>query len=148
NLEAVAQVFWVTREDKVLGVLPFFHSFGFTGTLWFPLVAGFGVAYHPNPMDAKGVGEMVDKHKATFLISTPTFYSAYLRRCTKEEFASLRFAMVGAEKLRETIARSFQEKYGLELCEGYGSTEMSPVVSANIMNVNDGSEHQTGFKPG
>jgi len=81
-------------------------------------------------------------------MSTPTFYSAYLRRCTKEQFASLRFAMVGGEKLRETVARPFQEKYGLDLCEGYGATEMSPVVSANMLNVEDGSEKQTGFKPG
>ena len=148
NIEALAQVFWVTPADRFLGVLPFFHSFGFTCTLWFPLAEGFGVAYHPNPMDAKGVGEMVFKHKATFLMSTPTFYSAYVRRCTKEEFASLRFAMVGGEKLRETIARQFLEKYGLDLCEGYGATEMSPVVSANMLNVADGSERQTGFKPG
>jgi acyl-[acyl-carrier-protein]-phospholipid O-acyltransferase/long-chain-fatty-acid--[acyl-carrier-protein] ligase len=148
NIEALAQVFWVTPADRFLGVLPFFHSFGFTCTLWFPLAGGFGVVYHPNPMDAKGVGEMVAKFKATFLMSTPTFYSAYLRRCTKEEFASLRFAMVGGEKLRETIARAFLEKYGLDLCEGYGATEMSPVVSANMLNVSDAGEQQTGFKPG
>jgi acyl-[acyl-carrier-protein]-phospholipid O-acyltransferase/long-chain-fatty-acid--[acyl-carrier-protein] ligase len=144
NIEALGQVFWITPSDRILGVLPFFHSFGFTCTLWFPLVAGFSVAYHPNPMDAKGVGEMVERHKATLLISTPTFYSSYLRRCTKEQFASLRFAMVGGEKLRETVARAFQEKYGLDLCEGYGATEMSPVVSANILNVAE----QTGYKPG
>jgi acyl-[acyl-carrier-protein]-phospholipid O-acyltransferase/long-chain-fatty-acid--[acyl-carrier-protein] ligase len=148
NLEALGQVFWVTPADRFLGVLPFFHSFGFTCTLWFPLVGGFGVVYHPNPMDAKGVGEMVARHKATFLLSTPTFYASYLRRCTKEEFASLRFAMVGGEKLRETIARAFLEKYGLDLCEGYGATEMAPVVSANMLNVTDGAERQTGFKPG
>jgi acyl-[acyl-carrier-protein]-phospholipid O-acyltransferase / long-chain-fatty-acid--[acyl-carrier-protein] ligase len=148
NIEALGQVFWVTSQDRFLGVLPFFHSFGFTCTLWFPLACGFAVVYHPNPMDAKGVGEMVEKHKATFLMSTPTFYASYLRRATKEQFASLRFAMVGGEKLRETVARAFQEKYGLDLCEGYGATEMSPVVSANMLNVDDGSEHQTGFKPG
>jgi acyl-[acyl-carrier-protein]-phospholipid O-acyltransferase/long-chain-fatty-acid--[acyl-carrier-protein] ligase len=148
NIDALGQIFWVTHEDRFLGVLPFFHSFGFTCTLWFPLVGGFGVVYHPNPMDAKAVGEMVSKYKATFLMSTPTFYSTYLRRCTKEEFASLRFAMVGGEKLRETIARAFLEKYGLELCEGYGATEMSPVISANMLNVDHGGEHQTGFKPG
>src|SRR5581483_4346221 len=66
NIEALAQVFWVTPDDRFLGVLPFFHSFGFTCTLWFPLAAGFAVVYHPNPMDAKGVGDMVEKHRATF----------------------------------------------------------------------------------
>src|SRR5262249_37555980 len=65
NLESIGQVFWVTNEDRIMGVLPFFHSFGFTATLWFPLVAGFAVTYHPNPMDAKVVGEMVHKYGAT-----------------------------------------------------------------------------------
>ena len=75
----------------MLGVLPFFHSFGFTGTLWFPLLAGFSVAYHPNPIDAKTIGKMVEQHQATIMISTPTFYQAYLRKCSAEQFASLRF---------------------------------------------------------
>ncbi|MGA2329972.1 MAG: acyl-[ACP]--phospholipid O-acyltransferase [Bryobacteraceae bacterium] len=147
NIEALAQVFWVTRGDRFLGVLPFFHSFGFTCTLWFPLVEGFGVVYHPNPMDAKGVGEMAEKHRITFLLSTPTFYSTYLRKCTREQFATVRFAFTGGEKLRASVARPFLEKFGLSLCEGYGCTEMAPVVSANILNY-EGEERQTGFKPG
>ncbi|MGH7767876.1 MAG: MFS transporter, partial [Candidatus Binatia bacterium] len=96
NLEGFAQLFWVTRNDRMMGVLPFFHSFGFSGTLWFPLIAGFGSVYHPNPLDAKTIGEMVAKYKATILISTPTFYAAYLKRCSPEQFATLRFAVAGA----------------------------------------------------
>ncbi|HTC22374.1 MAG TPA: MFS transporter, partial [bacterium] len=65
NLESLEQIFWVTHRDRILGVLPFFHSFGFMGTLWFPLVAGFGVAYHPNPLDSKVIGELVQKFKVT-----------------------------------------------------------------------------------
>ncbi len=132
NIEGMAQIYWVTGEDRVLGVLPFFHSFGFTGTLWFPFVHGFGVVYHPNPMDAGPIGELVQKYRATLLISTPTFCNAYLRKCTKEEFATLRYAVVGAEKLREPLARDFMEKFGLTLLEGYGCTEMAPVVSVNM----------------
>jgi acyl-[acyl-carrier-protein]-phospholipid O-acyltransferase/long-chain-fatty-acid--[acyl-carrier-protein] ligase len=148
NIESLAQIFWVTREDRVLGALPFFHSFGFTGTLWFPLLCGFGAVYHPNPLDAKALGELVATHRATILISTPTFYSAYLRKCTKEQFATVRYAMVGAEKLREPLAAAFRETYGIELLEGYGCTEMSPVVAVNVPNVDHGREHQTGLKPG
>jgi acyl-[acyl-carrier-protein]-phospholipid O-acyltransferase/long-chain-fatty-acid--[acyl-carrier-protein] ligase len=148
NIEAFAQLFWVTRKDRMMGVLPFFHSFGFTGTLWFPLLSGFGVAYHPNPLDAKTIGEMVAKYKATILISTPTFYAAYLRRIPPEQFSSLRYAIVGAEKLRETLAKDFKEKYGRDLLEGYGCTETAPVVSVNIPDVEEASEHQTGLKPG
>jgi acyl-[acyl-carrier-protein]-phospholipid O-acyltransferase/long-chain-fatty-acid--[acyl-carrier-protein] ligase len=148
NIESIAQVFWVTRRDRIMGVLPFFHSFGFTGTLWLPLISGFGVAYHSSPMDAKTIGEMVSRYRATILISTPTFYSAYLRRCTPEEFSSLRYVIAGAEKLREPVARAFKEKYGLELLEGYGCTEMAPVVSVNIPDFQEGREYQAGLKPG
>lgn len=148
NLEALGQIFWVTRQDRFMGVLPFSHSFGFACTLWFPLVGGFAVIYHPNPADAKAIGEMVSKYKATFLLSTPTFYSTYSRKCAPQEFASLRFAIAGAEKLRESVARAFQEKFGLNLCEGYGCTEMAPVISANFLDVEHGRVKQTGLKPG
>src|SRR6185436_10254290 len=93
NIRSVAQVFDVTRKDVMVGVLPFFHSFGFTGTLWFPLVSGFGVVYHPNPTDAKTIGELAGKYRATLLISTPTFCSTYIRKCEPEQFAHLRYAM-------------------------------------------------------
>jgi len=148
NIEGIAQIFWVTPKDRMMGVLPFFHSFGFTGTLWFPLLSGFGVVYHSNPTDAKTIGAMVLKYRATIIISTPTFYAAYLRRCTPEEFSSLRYAIVGAEKLRDPIARAFRERYGIEIMEGYGATEMAPVIAVNIPDVEEGREQQTGRKAG
>jgi acyl-[acyl-carrier-protein]-phospholipid O-acyltransferase/long-chain-fatty-acid--[acyl-carrier-protein] ligase len=82
------------------------------------------------------------------LISTPTFYVSYWRRCTKEEFASLRYVIAGAEKLREQIAKGFQEKFGLTILEGYGCTELAPVVAVNTPDVIDGKEKQLGHKPG
>ncbi|HZR45146.1 MAG TPA: AMP-binding protein, partial [Candidatus Manganitrophaceae bacterium] len=148
NIESFSQVFWVTERDRVMGVLPFFHSFGFTGTLWFPLIARFGAVYHPNPMDAKVIGEMVSQHQATILISTPTFYGGYIRRCSKEEFRSLRYAIVGAEKLRGEVAEAFRQKYDLDLLEGYGCTELSPVVAVNVPDVTHGPEHQKGSSSG
>ena len=148
NVEAVHQVFDVNRNDVMLGVLPFFHSFGFTGTLWFPLVSGFAVVYHPNPTDAKTIGELAGRYKATMLISTPTFCGAYVRKCQPEQFAHLRYAMVGAEKLREPVAAAFKEKFGLTLLEGYGCTEMAPIVSVNRPDVNSGGEHQRGTRMG
>jgi acyl-[acyl-carrier-protein]-phospholipid O-acyltransferase/long-chain-fatty-acid--[acyl-carrier-protein] ligase len=148
NIESVSQVIQFTAGDCMMGVLPFFHSFGFTGTLWLPLLAGFSVVYHPNPTDAKTIGATAQKRKATLLISAPTFFAGYLRRCSAEEFATLRFALAGAEKLREQIAKAFKEKYGLELLEGYGCTELAPVVSANIPDVTYGAEKQIGNKPG
>jgi acyl-[acyl-carrier-protein]-phospholipid O-acyltransferase/long-chain-fatty-acid--[acyl-carrier-protein] ligase len=148
NIDGVTQVFRVTPRDVALGVLPFFHSFGFTGTLWFPLIAGFAAVYHPNPMDARTVGELAERHRVTFLMSTPTFCASYVRKCRPEAFAHLRYAMVGAEKLREPVARGFREKFGIDLLEGYGCTEMAPIVAANAPNVNDRGERQVGVKPG
>ena len=148
NIDAMAQLFWIGDRDRIVGVLPFFHSFGYTVTIWFPLVAGCGVVYHPNPTDAKAVGELVAKYHATFLLSTPTFCQGYTRKCSKEEFASLRFVLVGAEKLREPVAVAFREKFGVELLEGYGCTEMAPVVAVNAPNFQAGKDSQTGNKPG
>jgi len=148
NIEAMAQLFWIGERDRIVGVLPFFHSFGYTVTIWFPLIAGCGVVYHPNPTDAKAVGELIAKYHATFLLSTPTFCSGYTRKCSPEEFASLRFVLVGAEKLREPIAAAFREKFGVELLEGYGCTEMAPVVAVNAPNFQAGKDSQLGNQPG
>jgi len=148
NIDAIAQLFQLRSTDVLVGVLPFFHSFGFTATLWFPLVAGFGVAYHANPLDAKTVGELAGRYRATFLIATPTFCSAYIRKCQPQQFAHLRYAIVGAEKLREPLARAFFERFGVHLLEGYGCTEMSPVVAINVPDIDDRQEHQVGVKPG
>ncbi len=148
NVESVQQVFITSKEDCMMGVLPLFHSFGFTGTVWLPIIVGWRVVYHPNPLDAKTIGEMVQKYKATILISTPTFYASYLRRCTPEEFASLRITIAGAEKLRPALAQEFKEKYGIDLLEGYGCTEMAPAISINAPDVEHGSYKQIGYKPG
>lgn len=148
DIEAIGQVFWTSSHDRVVGTLPFFHSFGFTVTIWFPLISGCGVVYHPNPLDAKGTAAMVQKYKGTFLLSTPTFCGNYVKKCSREELASLRFVLVGAEKLREQTAREFEEKFGVRLLEGYGCTEMAPVVSVNAPDFHAGNDTQIGSKPG
>jgi acyl-[acyl-carrier-protein]-phospholipid O-acyltransferase/long-chain-fatty-acid--[acyl-carrier-protein] ligase len=143
NIDAANALFGLGDEDVVLGVLPFFHSFGYTVTLWLPMVVGFGAAYHPNPTDAKTIGEMAAKYGATLLVSTPTFCAAYVRKCLPGQFAKLRLAIVGAERLREPIAQAFREKFGVELIEGYGCTEMAPVVAVNVPN-EDGTGSRAG----
>ncbi len=148
NIEAMVQVFWLTPEDRIIGVLPFFHSFGFTVTIWLPLITGCGVAYHANPTDAKVIGEIVQKYKGTLLLSTPTFCMGYARKCTREQFASLRYVLVGAEKLRDSVRKTFEDAFGLELLEGYGCTEMSPVVAVNAPGYEAGKDSQAGTKAG
>ena len=148
NLEGLYQVFNVNSRDTVLGVLPFFHSFGFTATLWFPLVCGMGVVYHVNPLDAKVVGKLARKHRATIMLSTPTFLSAYTRRCEADDFKSLRLVVVGAEKLKSSIAQAFTGKFNLEAMEGYGCTELSPIVSLNLPDYEEKGPVQKAHKPG
>jgi acyl-[acyl-carrier-protein]-phospholipid O-acyltransferase / long-chain-fatty-acid--[acyl-carrier-protein] ligase len=148
NIEGIRQAIQFKPDDKIMGVLPLFHSFGFTGTLWLPLLAPFGAVYHANPTDAKTIGETIQKFHATLLISTPTFFAGYLRRCTKEEFASLRYLIAGAEKLREQIGKNYEEKFGLTILEGYGCTELAPVVAVNMPDVSDGKETQIAHKRG
>jgi acyl-[acyl-carrier-protein]-phospholipid O-acyltransferase/long-chain-fatty-acid--[acyl-carrier-protein] ligase len=150
NIEGFYQIFNVKRSDVVLGALPFFHSFGFTATMCFPLGAGISVVYHNNPMDAAMIGKLAEQYKATMLVGTPTFLGAYLRRCTKEQFATLRIALVGAEKLKKPLADAFCEKYGIVPLEGYGATELSPIVSVGYPDYisEDKGIRQTGHKAG
>jgi acyl-[acyl-carrier-protein]-phospholipid O-acyltransferase/long-chain-fatty-acid--[acyl-carrier-protein] ligase len=148
NLDAVGQIFDLTATDVMMGVLPFFHSFGFTGTVWLPAVSGFGVVYHANPMDGKTIGELASRHRATMIISTPTFCSSYIRKCETEQFKHLRYAIVGAERLRESTANAFKDKFGVDLLEGYGCTEMAPVVAVNVPDVAHGGERQRGTRIG
>jgi acyl-[acyl-carrier-protein]-phospholipid O-acyltransferase / long-chain-fatty-acid--[acyl-carrier-protein] ligase len=101
------QVFMLGRNDRILGILPFFHSFGFTGTLCMPVALGLGVVFHTSPLDARAIGALVSRHAVTFLLATPTFLQTYIRRCPPEDFGSLKYVMTGAEKLPERIAVAF-----------------------------------------
>jgi acyl-[acyl-carrier-protein]-phospholipid O-acyltransferase/long-chain-fatty-acid--[acyl-carrier-protein] ligase len=131
NIQQVSQVFMLDGRDKILGILPFFHSFGCMAALWLPAVNGIGVVYHPNPLDAQVIGELVQRYRVTFLIATPTFLQAYMRRCSPESFGSLQYVLVGAEKLPERVALAFEDIFGIRPLEGYGCTECSPVVTVN-----------------
>ena len=132
NVEQVRQVFDMTPRDRFLGILPFFHSFGFTGTVALPALIGAGAVFHSSPLDAELIGKLVRDYAITFLLTTPTFLQTYLRRCSPEDFRSLEFVIVGAEKLPRRLAQSFQEKFGIEPLEGYGCTECAPVVAVNV----------------
>lgn len=131
NIRQVTQIFMLDGRDKILGILPFFHSFGFTVGLWLPAAHGCGVVFHPNPLDATSISELVGKYSVTFLIATPTFLQAYMRRCQPEHFGSLQYVLVGAEKLPERVALTFEDVFGIRPLEGYGCTECSPVVAVN-----------------
>jgi Acyl-CoA synthetases (AMP-forming)/AMP-acid ligases II len=148
NIAQLEQVFGLTPKDRVLGVLPFFHSFGFTGTLFLPAVVGVGAVYHSNPLDAKTIGQMVKDYRITFLLATPTFLQLYMRGCAAEDFGSLRLIMTGAEKLPERLATAFEEKFGIRPLEGYGTTECGPAVAVNTDDFRSAGFRQVGGKRG
>jgi len=148
NIAQLAQCFAFTKRDRILGVLPFFHSFGFTGTMALPLICGTGVVYHPDPRDARTIGTLVSDYGVTFLLTTPTFLQMYSRRCSPEQFGSLRLVMVGAEKMQERTAQAFQDKFGIRPLEAYGCTECSPAVTVNTNDFRAAGFRQTGSKRG
>ena len=131
NVEGVAQLLHINKHDRLLGILPFFHSFGYLATLWFPAIHGAGVVFHPSPLDAVGIGDLIHRHKATVLVATPTFLQLYVRRCTPEQFGSLRIVLTGAEKLSDRLLTAFEERFGIRPIEGYGVTECAPVIAVN-----------------
>jgi len=148
NVEQLSQVFLLHADDRILGVLPFFHSFGFTATLCLPAATGIGVVFHPNPLDSRAIGGLVSKYAVTMLLATPTFLNAYTRRCTPEEFGSLRFVLAGAEKLPDRISQAFEDQFGIRPLEGYGCTECSPAVTVNTIDFRAASFRQVGAKRG
>jgi acyl-[acyl-carrier-protein]-phospholipid O-acyltransferase/long-chain-fatty-acid--[acyl-carrier-protein] ligase len=148
NAEQLGQTFDFGPQDRFLGILPFFHSFGFTGTLITPVVLGVGVVFHPNPLDAKSIGDLIRRYGITHLIATPTFLQIYLRTCEPADFGSLRQILVGAEKLPERLATAFDEKFGIRPVEGYGCTECSPAVAVNTRDFRAAGVRQRGSRRG
>jgi len=132
NASSVISIMGWTRKDTMLGNLPVFHSFGLNVCLWLPLIAGSRVIMIPNPLDALTVGRALRERKVSVMMATPGFLQTYMRRCSAEDFKSLRLTVTGAEKLRNDIALKYQKLTGLEIVEGYGCTELSPVVAFNV----------------
>ncbi len=132
NVEAVEQVVCICPDDVLLGILPMFHSFGYTITMWTALSLTVKGVYHFNPLDARQIGKLCRRHGGTILLATPTFLRSYIRRCNKEDLASLNVVVTGAEKLPRDVADAFEAKFGVRPVEGYGCTETAPLVSVNI----------------
>jgi len=148
NIDASLEVFPHDRKSCIVGFLPFFHSFGFTATLWLPLIHGLRGIYHANPLEPKVIGKLTETYGGTIMIGTSTFMQGFIRRCDGEQLASLEFVVCGAEKLAPRIREAFKEKFGLEPLEGYGTTECAPVVSANIVDCTSPGFHSPGTRHG
>ena len=143
NVRAIDHLLHLSPGDVALGVLPFFHSYGYTTTLWTPLTLDPAVVYHTDPRDAQVVGRLAREHHATLLMATPTFLRIYARRTPAEDFSSLECVFGAAEKLPVDVCDAFEKKFGVRPSEAYGATELSPLVAANV----PASRHVPGRPP-
>ena len=132
NVSQFRQLLDATKDDAILASLPFFHTFGSTVTLWYPLIEGVPIVTYPNPLEATNNAALIERYKLTLLLATPTFLRGYLRKVDRDKLRSLRLVITGAEKLPLDLARNFEERFKQRVFEGYGLTETSPVVSVNL----------------
>ncbi len=132
NLRDLCRVFDFHHDDRLIGMLPPFHSFGIVVTTILPLVGGVPVVYHPNPTEGSVLARLIEAYKVTLLVGTPTFLNGIVRGVRAGELDSLRHVISGAEKcpapLYDLVKRLWPQTH---LIEGYGITECSPVVSLN-----------------
>jgi acyl-[acyl-carrier-protein]-phospholipid O-acyltransferase/long-chain-fatty-acid--[acyl-carrier-protein] ligase len=119
------------REDKVFNVLPVFHSFGLTVGLILPLVSGVQIYLYPSPLHYRTVAELIYGVNATIMFGTDTFLNGYARVAHAYDFRSLRYILAGAEPVKEATRRTYMEKFGLRILEGYGVTETAPALALN-----------------
>lgn len=137
NAKQSAAILEISASDVMVGVLPIFHAFGLTATLLVPLIEGMPLVCHPDPREGEEIGRLVQKYKATILFGTSTFLRLYIKskRLTADQFASLRVVVSGAERLAPEVRSQFLEKFGKDIFEGYGTTELSPVGTVNRPDV-------------
>ncbi len=147
NVEGISQVLGVNANDRALGILPFFHSFGFV-LFWFSATQGVPLVLHPSPVDARQIGNLVHRFRVTLMLAPPTFLQLYTRRCAPGQFGSLRLVIAGAEKLTAQVAQAFEQRFGLMPLEGYGCTECAPVVTVSTPAFRSPGYFQPGSRRG
>jgi acyl-[acyl-carrier-protein]-phospholipid O-acyltransferase/long-chain-fatty-acid--[acyl-carrier-protein] ligase len=132
NVSQFSMMLDLGKRDTVLACLPFFHSFGCTVTLWYPLIEGVRSVTYPNPLEITKNAELIERYKVTLFCTTPTFLRGYLRKVEPEKMQSLTFIVTGAEKLPTELAQAFSERFGKDVLQGYGLTETAPVAAVNL----------------
>jgi acyl-[acyl-carrier-protein]-phospholipid O-acyltransferase / long-chain-fatty-acid--[acyl-carrier-protein] ligase len=147
NAKGATQVLHLYQKERVLGILPFFHSFGYL-VFWFVMFNNAGLVFHPSPIDVAAIGELIRRQRVTFLVTTPTFLQLYFRRCTPEQFSSLRVVLTGAEKLPLRLYEAFKDRFGIEPIEGYGVTECAPVIAVNCPDFRAAGYYQPASRRG
>lgn len=131
NIESFSSAVQIYDQDIMLANLPYFHVLGLTVNLWTPLYFGMTIVAYANPLDYKMVCTIVREERPTIVVGTPTFLWGYLRKSEQDDFKSVRLVVSGADRCPDLLRKEFIERHGVTLCEGYGTTETSPVISTN-----------------
>ncbi len=147
NCQGATQMLHLYQDERVLGILPFFHSFGYM-VFWFVMSNNAPMIFHPSPLDVTAIGELIRKYRITFLVTTPTFLQLYSRRCTPEQFSSVRVILTGAEKLHARLAQAVEDTFGVGPIEGYGVTECAPVIAVNCPDFRAAGYYQPASRRG
>jgi acyl-[acyl-carrier-protein]-phospholipid O-acyltransferase / long-chain-fatty-acid--[acyl-carrier-protein] ligase len=131
-------------DDVLFNPLPTFHCFGLTAGALLPLLGGMKSVLHPSPLQTKVIPKRVEETGATILFATDTFLNQYIRACQGDELGKLRFAVCGAERVRDETRQLVRKRFNVELLEGYGATEAAPVIAVNQPGMN---RHGTVGRP-
>lgn len=131
NIKQAASRVDFSSSDIVFNALPVFHSFGLTGGFLLPVLSGVRTFFYPSPLHYRIIPEMVYGSNATIMFGTDTFLSGYAKYAHPYDFFSIRYIFAGAEKLRDETRKTYMEKFGIRVFEGYGATEASPIISVN-----------------
>ena len=137
NIRQISDLLNFRKDDVILNSLPIFHSFGLTVTTLLPLCEGVKMVSVPDPTDGATVGKMAARHNASILFGTSTFFRLYIKNKKLHPlmFQNVRMVVAGAEKLKTDVKEAFRLKFGLEIYEGYGTTETAPVAAVNMPNI-------------
>lgn len=148
NIHSIEQIIHLGAEDVAVGVLPFFHSYGYLTGLWTMLALEPKGVYHFNPLDAQQVGKLCREHRATVFMATPTFVRTYIKRCAAEDFRTLDVVFAAAERCSPEMFDAFEKKFGSRPLEAYGCTELSPLVAVNVPPSRSIDGDRTGVREG
>lgn len=135
NISQILSVLDINATDKCMMVLPIFHAFGFTASL-LTLLNGVKLFIFPSPLQYKVIPEVIYDRNCTIFFATSTFLGNYAKYAHPYDFYKLKLVVAGAEKLSEEVRKTYSDKFGIRILEGYGATECAPVISANTPMAN------------
>ncbi|GJM11895.1 MAG: hypothetical protein DHS20C12_02980 [Pseudohongiella sp.] len=136
NIDSFSEMMDIYEMDNLLAVLPYFHVFGLTINLWTPMCLGMTSITYANPLEFKTVAKIIRENKPELLVGTPLFLEGYVKQSKPGDFASIKLAVSGADRCPDQLRKLYKDKHNIDIIEGYGTTETSPVISANPRGAN------------